>query len=81
MASSGDVDWAGAADAQEKHLVNRVGELNVADGRHGTTSLHLTKLKSKHCKKDLIQNTKLKHTLKQKSIIVLKHQESTYLQF
>jgi hypothetical protein len=35
MAANGDVDWAGAADAQEKSLVNKVGELNVnsAGGR------------------------------------------------
>lgn len=31
MASAGDVDWAGAADAQERNLVNRVGELNVTN--------------------------------------------------
>ena len=44
MASAGgDVDWAGAADAQEKNLVNQVGELNVADGRSGTISSRLTK--------------------------------------
>jgi hypothetical protein len=28
--AGGDVDWAGAADAQEKNLVHQVGELNVA---------------------------------------------------
>ena len=35
MAANGDLDWAGAADAQEKSLVNKVGELNVrnAGGR------------------------------------------------
>ena len=31
MAANGDVDWAGAADAQEKSLVNKVGELNVGN--------------------------------------------------
>lgn len=36
MATSGDVDWAGAADAQEKSLVNRVGDLNVNNGAQGT---------------------------------------------
>ena len=35
MATS-DVDWAGAADAQEKSLVNRVGDLNVNNGAQGT---------------------------------------------
>ena len=31
MAANGDVDWAGAADAQEKSLVNKVGDLNVGN--------------------------------------------------
>ena len=36
MATSGDVDWAGAADLQEKNLVSRVGDLNVNNGAQGT---------------------------------------------
>ena len=35
MAANGDVDWAGAADTQEKSLVNKVGELNVRNAGDG----------------------------------------------
>ena len=33
--AGGDVDWAGAADAQERSLVNKVGDLNVRNGGGG----------------------------------------------
>ncbi len=32
MSVSGEVDWAGAAEAQEKNLVEQVGCLQVANG-------------------------------------------------
>ena len=35
MAANGDVDWAGAADTQEKSLVNKVGELNIRNAGDG----------------------------------------------
>ena len=39
-----DVDWAGAADAQERSLVNKVGDLNVRNGGGGAAGLYLDTL-------------------------------------